>query len=73
MQRAGGFCRRAGFTDEFDPGSAPGGIDLAADEEALDVGRGDTWIDGLHNGIEAGFLSVDLFGMGGDIFQPRTG
>ena len=68
-----GFFGRARLADEFDPRTRAGGVDLTSDEETLHVRRGDAGVDRLHDRVERGFLAFDLGGLGGDVFEPRTG
>jgi hypothetical protein len=69
----GGFVGRAGLADEFDPGTRADGVDFATHEEALHVGRGDAGVDRLHDGIQRGFLAINLRRLSGDVFEPRAG
>ena len=68
-----GFFGGAGLADEFDPWTGAGGVNLAADEEALHVRSGDAGVDRLHDRVEFGFMAFHLGRLGGDVLEPRTG
>ncbi|MEY3949703.1 MAG: hypothetical protein RJB43_1058, partial [Verrucomicrobiota bacterium] len=73
MIEQGGLVGRTGLADQLDPRTGASGVDLATHEEALHVGRGDAGVDRLHDGIQRGFLAIDLGRLSGDVLEPRTG
>ena len=62
-----GFFGGAGLADEFNPRTGAGGVDFPSGEQALDVRRGDARVDGLHDGVEFGFMADDLRWLSGDV------
>ena len=65
------FSRSSGLADEFDPWTLTFGVDFSSGKQPLDVRRGDSGIDGLHDHVELGFLAFGLTRICGQVFEPR--